>query len=185
MLSMTDELIAEFAQEAQITRRVLERVPTDKLSWKPHAKSMSLGQLALHIASVPAGVAEFLSEPVRDAPFVPVPEARTHDEILSTLDKGVAIANAKLAAWKDQGLDANFKMTQSGRTVLDLRRFDMVRSVMLNHWYHHRGQLTVYLRLLGVAVPSVYGPSADENPFAASATAQAASRAQTTSVSTA
>jgi uncharacterized damage-inducible protein DinB len=164
--TMTGSLIDELTREAETTRRVLERVPEDKLSWKPHAKSMSLGQLALHVAQTPGGVADFISEPEREAPEFSRPEPSSRRELLAALEQSVASAKAKLSGWGDAGLMAEWKMKRGGDTLLALPRIGMVRSIMLNHWYHHRGQLVVYLRLLEVPVPSVYGPSADENPFA-------------------
>jgi uncharacterized damage-inducible protein DinB len=158
-------LVAEVRREAETTRRVLERVPEDKLSWAPHGKSMSLGTLALHIAMVPGAIAALVSDPACEAPTFVAPEATSVGQILSALDTSIANATQKLAAWDDAFLGAEWKMTSGGATLLALPRIDMIRSVMLNHWYHHRGQLTVYLRLLDVPVPSVYGPTADENPF--------------------
>lgn len=157
-----ERLISELQQEAALTRSVLERVPEDKLSWKPHAKSMSLGQLALHIAGVPGAIAELLDEPVREIPVVPLLEAASLHEILSTLDQYVTLAETKLSAWGEAGLMETWKLTNEGVPILEAPRIGMVRMLMLNHWYHHRGQLTVYLRLLEVPLPSIYGPSADE-----------------------
>jgi uncharacterized damage-inducible protein DinB len=163
-MSLSQPLIAELSQEAETTRRVLERVPEDRLSWKPHPKSMSLGQLALHIAALPGGLADLLSESEREVPTVPLPEAGSGGEILATLEESVGKAQAKLAEWTDEDLAADWRMTRDGETVLTLPRIGMVRAIMLNHWYHHRGQLLVYLRLLDVPVPVVYGPTADEGP---------------------
>ena len=164
-MTLTERLIGELAQEAETTRRVLERVPEDKLSWKPHAKSMSLGQLAFHVARVPGAIADLVSEPVREIPTVPRPEAKSVEEVMSTLSGSVAQASEKLRGWGDEGLDVMLRLTRNGQTVLQMPRYNMVRAIMLNHWYHHRAQLTVYLRLLDVPVPAVYGASADEVPF--------------------
>jgi uncharacterized damage-inducible protein DinB len=160
-----DALIAELTTEAKTTRRVLERIPEDKLSWAPHPKSMTLGALALHIAVVPGAVAEFVSEPVREAPSFASPEATSLNQILTALDKSVAAATRWLSTWQDEDLQAEWRMKRGDRTIMALPRLGMLRAIMLNHWYHHRGQLTVYLRLLDVPLPSVYGPSADERPF--------------------
>jgi uncharacterized damage-inducible protein DinB len=164
-MALAEPLIAELTHEAGATRRALERVPESRLSWKPHAKSMSLGQLAFHVASVPGAIADLVSEPVRELPVVPRPEAKSVDEVLATFEKSVARAIEKLSAWGDESLKQTFKLTRNGQTVLEMPRIVMIRSVMLNHWYHHRGQLTVYLRLLDVPVPAIYGASADEIPF--------------------
>jgi len=161
---ISDDLMGELQQEAQSTRRVLERVPEQKLSWKPHPKSMSLGQLAMHVASVPGRIADLVSEPVRELPTVPRPEAKSVSEIMSTLDWSVGNAAKKLLAWSDEDFMQSFSLMKDGKAVLQMPRIAMIRTVMLNHWYHHRGQLMVYLRLLDVPVPAVYGDSADEAP---------------------
>ena len=163
---IAEPLIVELAQEAAATRRLLERVPEGELSWKPHPKSMSLGELAFHIAILPRGIADLLSETARELPTVPRPEATSVAEALSTLEDSVAFATAKLTEWGDDGLREGFRLMNGGQTLFELPRVAMVRSIMLNHWYHHRGQLSVYLRLLEVPVPVIYGRSADENPHA-------------------
>jgi uncharacterized damage-inducible protein DinB len=164
---MTDRLAAELAQEAATTRRVLQRVPEDKLSWKPHPKSMSLGQLALHVAQIPGALAELCREPVREAPrFDTRPEAASRGELLSAHDDSLNVARSQLAQWSEDELAAEWRLTRGDSTLFIVPRFEMVRSIMFNHVYHHRGELVVYLRLLDVPIPSVYGPSADENPFA-------------------
>jgi uncharacterized damage-inducible protein DinB len=162
---LTTAFIDELTREAQTTQRVLERVPEDKLTWRPHPKSMSLGQLALHIAQVPGMVAELINETPREAPKFVQPEANSKAEILSALDTQLAHAQSRLASWGDGGLMNEWNLKNRDRTLMTVPRIGMVRSIMLNHWYHHRGQLSVYLRLLDVPVPSIYGPSADENPF--------------------
>ena len=167
-LTLSDRLAGELTQEAATTRRVLERVPENKLSWKPHPKSMSLGQLALHVAQIPGALAEFFREPVREAPtFGTRPQARSVEELLSAHEESQRAASAQLASWSEDDLAAEWRMSLDGTTILALPRMDMVRAVMFNHLYHHRGELIVYLRLVNVPIPSVYGPSADENPFAA------------------
>jgi uncharacterized damage-inducible protein DinB len=161
-----DSLLGELDQEAAITRRVLERVPHEKLTWKPHAKSMSLGQLALHVATTPGQIAAHLSKSEYEVPtFDEFPAATTTAELLPALDESVARARAVVNGLDDQAAMATWKLTHKGKVLLALPRIGVVRSIMLNHWYHHRGQLSVYLRLLNVPVPSIYGPSADENPF--------------------
>lgn len=165
-MSRTESLIAELEQEAATTRRVLERLPEDRLSWRPHAKSMSAGQLGLHTAGLPGAFAEILDERVLEVPDVPLPEPDSVEEMLSTLEESVESATRKLGEWDDEGLAEVWRMTRGGETVLELPRGSMLRAGLLNHWYHHRGQLTVYLRLLDVPVPAVYGPSADEDGFA-------------------
>lgn len=163
--TLSEALTGELMQEAAATRRVLERVPDDKLSWAPDPKSMTLGTLALHVAMIPGALADFLSELDREAPTFSPPEATSRGQVLEALESSVAGARAKLAAWDDGDLMAEWKMSRGSDILIATPRIQMVRSVMLNHWYHHRGQLTVYLRLLGVPVPAIYGPSADESPF--------------------
>jgi uncharacterized damage-inducible protein DinB len=160
-------LLQELEQEAQTTRRVLERVPGDRLAWKPHDKSMSLGQLALHIASVPGAIAEI----TQISPF-PVPKfeqasAKSAAELVPALDQSLAKARSILQKLDDADLAKIWHVMDGDREVMAVPVGAALRALMLNHWYHHRGQLSVYLRQVGVPVPSIYGPSADENPFAA------------------
>jgi uncharacterized damage-inducible protein DinB len=159
---ISEALMGELKQEAENTRRVLERVPEQKMSWKPHPKSMSLGQLAMHIATLPGAIADLVSVDSRELPTVPRPEAKSSAQLLSSLESSVASASAHVARWSDEDLTRMFTLTRDGRTVMQLPRIAMIRAVMLNHWYQHRGQLEVYLRLLNVPVPAIYGPSADE-----------------------
>ena len=168
MTKMLEPMINEIQQEAVTTRVILERVPADKLSWKPHPKSMSLGQLALHIAAIPGGLSKLaqLEEfDVANANFNP-PEPKDAGEILSTLDSSLKAAKEYLGGINESTAMGNWRMTSKGKEVCTIPRVAMLRSIMLNHWYHHRGQLSVYLRLLDVPVPVIYGRSADENPFA-------------------
>jgi uncharacterized damage-inducible protein DinB len=165
-MKMSSPFIDELTREAEATRRVLERVPQDKLTWKPHPKSMSLGQLALHVAQTPGQVAQLITETECEVPQFTQPEAKSRAELLTALEQSVSGAKAKLEGWGDEAMMVEWKLRRGPKTLMALPRAGMVRTVMLNHWYHHRGQLLVYLRLLEVPVPSVYGPSADENPFA-------------------
>lgn len=159
----TEGLIAELKREGEATRRILERVPPDQLSWKPHEKSLSLGMLALHIAGLPGGLAEFLNETMREVPVIPFPEAASLSEILSSFDTYITIAENRLREWGEAGLLETWKLTREGITIMELPRVEVARTLMFNHWYHHRGQLTVYLRMLEVPLPVIYGPTADEN----------------------
>jgi uncharacterized damage-inducible protein DinB len=173
-MSMIAALMQELEQEAQTTRRVLERVPGDKLGWKPHAKSMSLGQLALHVATVPGAVSTIVRQSPFQVPPFTQPAAASAAELLPALDASVAQAKENLRAIGDGGLSGTWTLVDGDRQVMAAPVGAVLRSIMLNHWYHHRGQLSVYLRELGVALPSIYGPSADENPFATSQTPAAA-----------
>ena len=166
-MPIIDALLQELEREAQTTKRVLERVPDAQLAWKPHQKSMSLGQLALHIATVPGGVAHIAAQPGMDAPpaFIQ-PAATTAAELVPALEESVAQARRLLGGMSDQELMEVWTLKNEGEVVMAMPRVAVLRTIMLNHWYHHRGQLSVYLRQLNVPVPSIYGPSADENPFA-------------------
>jgi uncharacterized damage-inducible protein DinB len=166
-MRMADSILQELDQEAATTKRVLERVPNDKLTWKPHAKSMSLGQLALHVATTPGQAAALVCQSEFEVPeFGNFPTATTAAELLPALDQSITRAKEVLNSLDDQTAMSTWKLTKNGKEVFAVPRIGLVRTVMLNHWYHHRGQLSVYLRLLNVPVPSIYGPSADENPFA-------------------
>ena len=164
-MSMTQAILQEFDNEAKTTRRVLERVPTDKLDWKPHAKSMSLGVLALHVAASPAVIAGWAAQDETVFAGDNTPPPTSTEQILAAHDAGVKTVKEKLTAIGDEGLTKSWKASAGGKTLMAMPKTALVRAIVLNHWYHHRGQLSVYLRLLDVPVPSIYGPSADENPF--------------------
>jgi uncharacterized damage-inducible protein DinB len=167
-MNMIDGLLAELEQEAATTRRVLERIPQAHLSWRPHPKSMSLGQLALHVATVPGNVAELAAaDTIPEPPSFVQSEAATTAELAPSLAESVARAKRALGGFDDARMGAMWRMQSGGKDIMVMPRVAFVRAIMLNHWYHHRGQLLVYLRLLDQSVPSVYGPTADENPFAA------------------
>jgi uncharacterized damage-inducible protein DinB len=157
------ELLLELEQESEASRRILERVPGERLDWTPHEKSMTLGQLAMHIAKVPGAIAEVSQASSFDvATVIPRPTASSTSEILEALDESLARARGILGAMNDGDLVAPWRMMKGQEVIFAITRGELLRSVMLNHWYHHRGQLTVYLRLLGVSVPAIYGDSADE-----------------------
>ena len=163
-----DPMIAELDHEAEATERMLDRVPSDKLTWKPHDKSMTLGQLALHVATVCGSIGNFLemdSFDVNDADFNPAQPA-SKDEIIQSFAEQQANAKAKLEALDDESAMSEWKLTKGGEQLWSLPKIALARNLMFNHLYHHRGQLSVYLRLLDVAVPVTYGRTADENPFA-------------------
>lgn len=162
------KMAAELEREAVSTRRILERVPADRLDWQPHPKSMTLGQLALHIASIPGGVSRMARLDGMDVAGrnnLP-PSPQSADELLTALDASLAEARSLLESLDDEAADAPWRLSAGAREVFTLPRLDVLRTMMLNHLYHHRGQLAVYLRLLDVPVPVIYGRSADENPFA-------------------
>jgi uncharacterized damage-inducible protein DinB len=166
-VSIAHGLLQELEQEAPVTRRLLERVPDARLSWRPHEKSRTLGQLAMHVAIVPGATAEFAAapSPVQAPDFDEGPSAQSAAELVRTLDDSVAKAKTILGAMDDAAATATWRLMQGDRELMALPRAAFLRAIMLNHWYHHRGQLSVYLRFLGVPLPSIYGPTADENPF--------------------
>jgi uncharacterized damage-inducible protein DinB len=165
-MKMIDPILAEMEHEAQTTRRVLDRVPENKLAWKPHPRSYSLGQLALHVASLPGNVAALAVLDTKETSNFSQPEPKSRQEILDTLSKSLESAKETLKKMDDARLMSTWTLTKNGKTVMSVPRIGFIRSILLNHNYHHRGQLAVYLRMLDVPVPSIYGPSADENPFA-------------------
>jgi uncharacterized damage-inducible protein DinB len=166
VMSIVDSILMELDQEAQTTKRVLDRIPEDKLAWKPHPKSFSLGQLALHIASVPGSVAAAAVPDSMEAPNFSQPEPKSRQEVLDTFSKSLESAKDALKKMDDARLMSLWSLTRNGKVLMSVPRIGFIRSILMNHNYHHRGQLSVYLRMLGVPVPSIYGPSADENPFA-------------------
>lgn len=164
---MSQAMAAELHQEAASTRKALERIPGDRLTWKPHPKSMTLGQLGLHIAQIPAVIAGMAQRDEFDASqanFMPAQPA-SHQEIMEALDKSLPAASEYLLGMSDETARKIWRMTANGKELLAIPRVAVLRSILLNHWYHHRGQLSVYLRMLDVPVPIIYGRSADENPF--------------------
>lgn len=173
MLPAAQDLSRELAQEAHSTRRVLERVPEGQFDWRPHVKSMSLGQLASHIARIPGRFAITLQqdglEVAPPSPPVAPPPITSSAGLVEEMEGGVAAAQAFLAGLTSEVASGPWRLTHTGREIFTLPRLAVFRTMVLNHWYHHRGQLTVYLRLLDVPVPAVYGRSADEDGFAQAA----------------
>jgi uncharacterized damage-inducible protein DinB len=168
MNAILESMLSEFREEAITTRRILESVPGDKLSWRPHPKSMSLGQLALHVATIPGSLSKLSQLDEFDASqanFEP-PTPSDLKEIHVALDQSVRSAEECFGAMSEQKALGMWRLTLRGREIFSRPRVGILRSIMLNHWYHHRGQLSVYLRLLDVPVPVIYGRSADKNPFA-------------------
>jgi len=166
-MNAIDPLLMEFEQESATTRRLLELVPTGKLAWRPHPKARSLGELANHIAAVqktiPTAIQTATYDLSKGGDNV-VPDSAA--EIVTAFDANVAEARRQLATMTDDDLMSVWSGQVGGRTVVSAPKIGVLRGILLNHTYHHRGQLTTYLRQLDVALPSVYGPTADENPFA-------------------
>ena len=157
-------MLGEFEHEAKITRKFLERIPQDKLMWKPHEKSHTAGALALHIAQVPGSVVRLAlvdSSPVPDFNAMFKQPANVQ-EILSTHEKSAQTVREILPTLDDARLMTNWSATVDGKPVMTMPKAMLLRSIMLNHWIQHRGQFGVYLRLVGAKVPASYGPSGDE-----------------------
>lgn len=166
--SLLAPVLRELREEAAITKRVLDRVPADKLTWKPHAKSMSLGQLAWHVAMIPGRTARMVQQEgfdVSQGSFVP-PQPKTLEEILNAYEESLRNAEQCLQSMTDDRAQGPWRLTRNEKEIFTRPRMEVMRTIMLNHWYHHRGQLSVYLRLLDIPVPVIYGRSADEDPTA-------------------
>ena|SRR5260221_707770 len=166
MLPAAHALIAELDREAVATRRVLERVPADRFGWRPHPRSFSAGQLAQHIAAIPGHVSRLAGMDVFDvASRIPeYPACDSAPALLASLDASLASARDFLAGLDESRAAATWRLTAGDREIATMPRIQVMRTMGLNHWYHHRGELVVYLRLLDVPVPVVYGRSADESP---------------------
>jgi len=158
-------ILNELHEEAAATRRLLERVPNDKLGWKPHARSRTLGELANHLASIPMMAERVASTDEFNAPAPPQNVPATAQEIRDNFEKNLQRAEQALSDLSEQKAHSDWRLIFRGKEVFKLPRVAILRKTVLNHTYHHRGQLGVYLRLLDVPVPVVYGPTADENPF--------------------
>jgi uncharacterized damage-inducible protein DinB len=163
-MSLALAMLAEFEHEAKTTRKFLEQVPNDKLTWKPHEKSHTVGELALHIANVPRAILQLSSveqSPIPDFSKLWI-QPQSVQEILSAHDESADFVRKELPRRDDASLQKNWSAIANGKPVMTMPKAALLRFIMLNHWIHHRGQLGVYLRLLGAKVPSSYGPSGDE-----------------------
>jgi uncharacterized damage-inducible protein DinB len=165
-MAIAEALLPEYDHEVATTRKVLERVPDDRLAWKPHDKSMSMGQLATHVATMLSWGSATISQSEIDlsGPYTP-PDLKTRAELLASFDKEATATRAALAATSDPELMAMWSLKRDGKTIFSMPKVAVLRSFVMNHMIHHRGQLSVYLRLNDVPVPSMYGPSADEGAF--------------------
>ena len=165
-MSIAQGMLAEFEVQAPVTRKFLERLPEDKLTWKPHEKSMTAGQLAYHLAAVPGGIVRFVQNNPAEAPgSFNFPQPASRAEILKTLEENIAMVRNVLPKFDDAAMTETWRMVAGGKELLAQPRAEFLRDVMLSHWYQHRGQFSVYLRMLDVAVPASWGPSADEPPL--------------------
>ena len=159
-----ETLLPEFEQEMATTRRVLERVPSDKASWKPHPKSFALGHLAQLVSWMPGWITNTLREPTLDLAKGGGYTLESTDTLLKGFEENVAGARKALAETRDSAWGETWSLTMHGQTLWSAPRTVVIRN-HINHLIHHRAQLTVYLRLLDVPVPATYGPSADERTF--------------------
>lgn len=169
-MPMNQALLGEYDQEMAITRRTLERVPDDKLSWKPHKKSWEMARLATHIAMLPSwGKITFETQELDIEPPGGSPpqqeSAKSRKDLLAMFDKNVAETRATVAATGDGEMMKPWTLLKAGKQVMTLPKVAVWHGFVMNHIIHHRAQLGVYLRLNDVPVPSTYGPSADESPF--------------------
>jgi uncharacterized damage-inducible protein DinB len=161
--ALCNELLTEFQEEAATTRKLLARVPFEKFDYKPHEKSMSLGQLASHVADNPNWATMTIQTATCDFPADYKPyQAASQEELLETFDRGSKEASDAFAGTDDEELAKTWTMLFGGNPVLSMRRSIFLRKFVLNHMIHHRGQLSVYLRMNEIPVPAIYGPSADE-----------------------
>jgi len=160
-------MLEEFREELPATRKALERIPEDKLGWKPHEKSMALGQLAMHVAMLPGGMARATREDtyhVQKERFrIPMPQSR--QEVLDALEASVPVVEECFAETSEDDAEGQWKLVMGEKVITQRARYRAWRTLLLSHWIHHRAQLGVYLRLLDVPVPMTYGPTSDENPF--------------------
>jgi uncharacterized damage-inducible protein DinB len=163
-VTIAESLLPEFDREMATTRRLLERVPDEKLAWKPHVKSMSLGDLATHVASLPSWGALAITQAEFDLATSHHTPTTSRTETLGRFDTHVAEGRAALAGRSDPEMMATWTLRHGDQKLFTMPKVAVWRTFMMNHVIHHRGQLSVYLRLNDVPVPAMYGPSADESP---------------------
>lgn len=163
-MAMKDPILAEFQHEAALTRKTLDKIPDDKFDWSPHTKSFSLGKLASHTADIPNWAVMTMKQPELDfatADYKPKNE-KTKDEILKNFDENVKAAVDAIKAGSDEDMMSNWKLRNGEQVYFEMPKAQVLRGMVLNHTIHHRAQLGVYLRLLDIPVPAIYGPSADD-----------------------
>lgn len=165
-MAIAEAMLMEMDMEEKTTQRVLERIPENKLTWKPHPKAYSLGQLAMHIAVAQGRIASAAVEDVHEFGPTAPPEPKNRKEILDAFAAASAQAKQIVKGFDDARMMSMWTLKRNGKTLMSVPRAAFLRTILLNHMYHHRGQLSVYIKLLDLPVPSIYGPSADENPFA-------------------
>ena len=169
-MGLSESLLPEFDNEMKNTRKTLERVPDDKFAWKPHEKSFAMGALAGHLANLPSWGSLTIGsdsfdmspggEPLKQQPL------NSGKDVLAMFDDNVAKTRSAIVGASDQDLFKPWTLMSNGKTLMTMPKIAVLRNFVMNHMIHHRAQLGVYLRLNDIPVPSIYGPSADENPFA-------------------
>jgi uncharacterized damage-inducible protein DinB len=159
---LAQSLLVEFESQVPVTRRFLERLPEDKLTWKPHSRSLTAGQLAYHLASVPGGVVRAAQKDQIPPPDFQFAQPASLQEVLDAFEQSVTTVREVLPGFDDAAMNATWRIVAGDQELAAMPRVVFLRNIMLNHWYQHRGQFCVYLRLLDVPVPSSWGPSADE-----------------------
>ncbi len=166
-MTIAESILPEFEMEMANTRKVLDRIPDDKLDWKAHEKSLSIGSVGSHLASIPGWVEMTLTQDVLDVnpkggePYQP-PKCDSRQEILDLFDANVAAAKKTIAATPDEEFGKSWSLLSGGEALLTMPKLGVIRTYVLNHTIHHRGHLCVYLRLNDIPVPGLYGPSADD-----------------------
>jgi uncharacterized damage-inducible protein DinB len=163
-MKYSDAMVQEFFHESQTTKRLLERVPEDKLSWKPHEKSMPLGRLATHVTEIPQWAEAIVNQDSLDmatVDFKPV-ILESRQKVLESLQKNLDKFAEVLGGKDDEVVMASWKLKEGDKVLMDMPRAAAIRGFIISHVIHHRGQLSVYLRENDVPIPSIYGPSADE-----------------------
>jgi uncharacterized damage-inducible protein DinB len=169
-MKLTEFLLAELNREVERSRRALEQLPEGKYDWKPHEKSMILGYLANMVATIPMWITMQINEAELDIAPAAGESKMEHKkmdksaELVEALDKSAAGARSAFEKATDEHLMTSWRLLARGNVVMEAPRYEMIQDT-INHWVHHRGQMTVYLRLLGAKVPAIYGPSADDNQF--------------------
>jgi uncharacterized damage-inducible protein DinB len=161
-MPLANALLAELEQEGKSTVRMLERVPADKLDWTPHPKSMPLGRLAWHLVSIPSIAVRLIHAGKFDITNAGPAQMPENPEFVDTFRRNLEAVTATIAAMDDEALKSPFIISRSGEVLNQTRKVIFIRQIMMNHAYHHRGQLSVYLRMLDVPLPAIYGTSADE-----------------------
>jgi len=169
-MKLTEFLLAELDREVERSRRALEQAPEGKYDWKPHEKSMIFGYLANMVATMPMWIIMQINQNELDVAPGPGESKMenkrldTSAELIEALDQAAAGARSAFEQTSDEHLKTSWRLLAKGKVVLEAPRYEMIQDT-INHWAHHRGQMTVYLRLMGAKVPAIYGPSADDNSF--------------------